>query len=96
MVLSFQLMPPVPVSSVPCCFPCLCVCLADVWLTGELSHHNCIAAASEGTTVILTNHSNTERGYLPVLRQRIIEKLGSEVSVEISVSETDSDPLVVV
>ena len=40
----------------------------DVLLTGEMSHHEVLAANAEGKHVILSDHSNTERGYLPVLQ----------------------------
>jgi len=70
---------------------------ADVWLTGELSHHEILAANAAGTTVILTDHSNTERGYLPVMA----EKLGDILKAEgltvppMVISAVDADPLVV-
>ena len=35
---------------------------ADVFLTGEMSHHAVLAAVQTGTSVILTDHTNTERG----------------------------------
>jgi putative NIF3 family GTP cyclohydrolase 1 type 2 len=44
---------------------------ASVYVTGEMSHHEVLAAAAEGTAVILTNHSNCERGYLPVLADKL-------------------------
>lgn len=65
--------------------------VADVWLTGELGHHECVAAASAGTSVLLTNHSNSERGYLTVLQARLSAVLGDEMDV--LVSELDADPL---
>lgn len=67
---------------------------ADVYLTGELSHHEVLAANTAGTCVVLTHHSNTERGYLAVLAERLAAELGSEA--EISISRTDHDPLTVV
>lgn len=67
-----------------------------MWLTGELSHHDCIAAAAEGTSVIVTNHSNTERGYLPLLQRRLAAALGPDATVDVCVSSIDADPLVVV
>ncbi|KAI9355301.1 GTP cyclohydrolase 1 type 2/Nif3 [Zopfochytrium polystomum] len=44
----------------------------DVFLTGEMSHHEVLAAAAAGTAVVLCEHSNTERGYLAgVLRGKL-------------------------
>ena len=40
---------------------------ADVLVTGEMSHHEILAANHAGTVVILTHHSKCERGFLPVL-----------------------------
>jgi len=37
---------------------------ADAYVTGEMAHHDILAATARGTTVILCGHSNTERGYL--------------------------------
>ncbi|PWN19223.1 NGG1p interacting factor 3 [Microstroma glucosiphilum] len=68
---------------------------SDCWLTGEMSHHELLAATAAGRSVILTNHSNTERGYLSaVLKPRLEELAGGDLQV--SVSEVDRDPLRVV
>jgi hypothetical protein len=37
---------------------------ADLLLTGELSHHDALAAIERGSAVITLFHSNSERGYL--------------------------------
>lgn len=63
---------------------------ADLYLTGEMSHHEVLDAVHRGTNVILTNHSNSERGFLTKFKDIIGEKLPD---VEFIVSETDSDPL---
>eukprot|EP00658_Telonema_sp_P-2_P052670 TRINITY_DN4090_c0_g3_i2.p2 TRINITY_DN4090_c0_g3~~TRINITY_DN4090_c0_g3_i2.p2 ORF type:complete len:181 (-),score=55.62 TRINITY_DN4090_c0_g3_i2:79-621(-) len=71
---------------------------ADVWLTGEMSHHEVLAANAAGTSVVLTDHSNTERGYLPVMADKLAELLrdeGHELPA-FMISEVDADPLVVV
>ncbi|KAM4632609.1 NIF3-like protein 1 [Discoglossus pictus] len=67
---------------------------ADLYLTGEMSHHDVLDAVSEGISVILCEHSNSERGYLQELRGQIQEKL--EGQVQVVVSKTDRDPLQVV
>lgn len=64
----------------------------DLLLTGEMRHHDVLARAEAGIAVILTDHTNTERGYLPVFAERLREATGLEVVV----SARDSDPLVVV
>ena len=64
---------------------------ADCYLTGEMSHHTILAATQSGSHVILCEHTNTERGYLPVFKKILSKALGNEV--DISVSEIDSDPI---
>lgn len=66
----------------------------DVYVTGEMSHHEVLAATASGTSVILLNHSNSERGYLPKLATRLTQLLREDWSVYISTS--DKDPLTVV
>ena len=56
-----------------------------------MSHHDILDANHHGVSVILCDHSNTERGYLAVLKQRIEEGVGEEVQVLLS--ERDRDPL---
>jgi len=71
---------------------------SDVWLTGELSHHEILAANAVGTTVVLTDHSNTERGYLPVMSELVSAEFRKQ-SLEIPdmvISRVDADPLVIV
>ena len=67
---------------------------ADVYLTGEMSHHEVLGAVSRGTHVILCEHSNTERGFLHVFREKLVQLL--EGRVEVFVSCNDADPLQVV
>ena len=64
---------------------------ADCFLTGEMSHHNVLAATLGGSHVILCEHTNTERGYLPQFSKILRKALGN--GVDISVSEIDSDPI---
>ncbi len=63
----------------------------DLLVTGEMRHHDVLAFAAKGTAVVLTDHTNTERGYLPRYAERIANALG----VEVQVSTADADPLVV-
>ena len=67
---------------------------ANVFLTGEMSHHEVLDATSRGTSVILCEHSNTERGYLTVMKHKLQQVLGNDI--KISISDVDRDPLVIV
>jgi len=64
---------------------------ADCYLTGEMSHHKILAATLNGSHVILCEHTNTERGYLPIFRNILGKALGS--GVEIQCSAADADPI---
>ncbi|QLG71222.1 hypothetical protein HG535_0B02610 [Zygotorulaspora mrakii] len=64
----------------------------DLYYTGELSHHEILKYKEMGKSVIICNHSNTERGYL---REQMCHILKSE-GVDCIVSENDKDPLNVV
>lgn len=64
---------------------------ADLYLTGEMLHHDVLDAAHQGTHVILTNHSDSERGFLKIFAS--ILKRNLEKPVEVCVSESDKDPL---
>lgn len=64
---------------------------ADIYLTGEMSHHDVLDAVAKGITVILCEHSNTERGFLLELQRVLTAHL--EKKIFIIVSEKDRDPL---
>ena len=68
--------------------------MADVFLTGEMSHHEVLDITSRGTSVILCEHSNTERGYLTIMKHNLQKALGKEI--KISISQVDHDPVVIV
>ncbi|KAG8433501.1 hypothetical protein GDO86_017693 [Hymenochirus boettgeri] len=67
---------------------------ADLYLTGEMSHHDVLDAVAEGCSVVLCEHSNSERGYLHELGRQIQVALDGQVDVVVSVR--DKDPLQVV
>ncbi|XP_055472543.1 NIF3-like protein 1 [Psammomys obesus] len=67
---------------------------ADLYLTGEMSHHDVLDAASKGINVILCEHSNTERGFLSDLQEMLGVHLENKINIVLS--ETDRDPLHVV
>lgn len=60
-------------------------------LLGEMSHHEILDAVARGITVIVCEHSNTERGFLAELQQVLAVHL--ENKIRIIVSERDRDPL---
>uniref|UniRef100_A0AAV2LG05 NIF3-like protein 1 n=1 Tax=Knipowitschia caucasica TaxID=637954 RepID=A0AAV2LG05_KNICA len=64
---------------------------ADLYVTGEMSHHEVLDAVASGTSVILSDHSNSERGFLFIFRERLAVRLPEAVSV--LVSQADRDPL---
>lgn len=43
----------------------------QLFVTGEARHHDVLAATQHGMSVVLAGHTNTERGYLPILDQRL-------------------------
>ncbi|XP_012531887.1 NIF3-like protein 1 [Monomorium pharaonis] len=63
---------------------------ADLYLTGEMLHHDVLDAVHQGSHVILTNHSDSERGFLTIFAS-ILEC--SLENVEVCVSKSDKDPL---
>jgi dinuclear metal center YbgI/SA1388 family protein len=64
---------------------------ADVYLTGEMRHHDILAANASRISVILTDHSNSERGYLSALREKLAKNAGRSISVMIA--RSDVEPL---
>ncbi|KCV72482.1 hypothetical protein H696_00077 [Fonticula alba] len=65
----------------------------DGWLTGEMGHHEALSAAARGVSVLLCEHSNSERGYLTDVMQPLLkEKLQSD-QVSVVVSQVDRDPI---
>jgi putative NIF3 family GTP cyclohydrolase 1 type 2 len=55
-----------------------------------MRHHDVLAAQAEGCTIILAGHTNTERGYLRVLRKRLRSALPA---AQVVISKKDCDPL---
>lgn len=67
---------------------------ADMYLTGEMSHHDILDAVSRGIHVVLGEHSNTERGFLNVFSHVLYDML--EQKVTIHDSNIDEDPIQIV
>lgn len=65
---------------------------ADLYLTGEMLHHDILDAAQKGIHVILCNHSDSERGFLRTF-QKILQNTILQNCVEVIVSKVDCDPL---
>lgn len=73
---------------------------AQAYVTGELSHHEALAAVEKGIVVVTTLHGNSERGYL---RQVLVNKLEKTLAsinngtpLKVVASQTDSEPLEIV
>jgi hypothetical protein len=63
---------------------------ADLYLTGELRHHDAIKSARAGMALICTLHSNSERPSLMRLKARLSQVLPT--LPEMLLSQTDQDP----
>lgn len=68
-------------------------CNADLWFTGELGHHEMLYLRETGVAAIVCGHSNTERGFLPELREQLLQELGGNDEVEIHIAKDDYDPI---
>lgn len=70
----------------------------DMLFTGELSHHEALAAIEQGKVVVTTFHSKSERGYLSSRMKLMLDtELGNSMSdFQVDVSELDSDPFEIV
>jgi dinuclear metal center YbgI/SA1388 family protein len=64
----------------------------DLYLTGEMRHHDALKAAGAGMTVVCTLHSNSERATLKRLKQRLEKEL-PELGCHLS--QLDRDPFLV-
>ena len=62
---------------------------ADLYLTGEMRHHDAIRAARAGMTVVCVLHSNSERAVMKRLKAKLEERLPGLTYL---VSEADRDP----
>jgi dinuclear metal center YbgI/SA1388 family protein len=65
----------------------------ELFVTGEMKHHEVMGALNAGMSVLLGNHTSTERGYLPRLADQM-QKLAP--TLKVVVSQVDQDPLVTV
>src|SRR5450432_3605176 len=63
----------------------------DLFVTGEMRHHDVLTKLRHGSSVILSEHTHTERGFLPEFGRRLSELANGEL--EVIVSTRDADPL---
>jgi dinuclear metal center YbgI/SA1388 family protein len=65
---------------------------ANLYLTGELPHHDALKAAAAGLTVVCVLHSNSERAALGRLKARLE---AAAPGIEVALSDVDRDPYTV-
>ena len=65
---------------------------ADMFLTGEMSHHQVLEATGRGIAVLLCEHSNTERGFLQADYKKKLQ-VAFAGSLDIIIPTSDKDPL---
>ncbi|KAJ3333428.1 hypothetical protein HDU76_008239 [Blyttiomyces sp. JEL0837] len=70
---------------------------ADLFFTGEMSHHEVLAAIASGVGVVLCEHTNTERGYLKLFAGKLREIVKQDIrDFQAICSTLDKDPLQVI
>jgi dinuclear metal center YbgI/SA1388 family protein len=62
----------------------------ELFITGEMTHHEILAARHAGISVLLAGHTNTERGYLPRLKSQLSDILPD---MDICISKLDRDDI---
>ncbi len=65
---------------------------AELYLTGEMRHHDALQAAHAGMTVVCTLHSNSERAVLRRLKQRLADSLPG---LPVILRRDDGDPFAI-
>lgn len=66
---------------------------ADLYLTGEMRHHDALKAVEAGLTVVCTLHSHSER----ITLRRLCEKLKQDFSdLQVTLAQADQDPFRVI
>ncbi len=66
---------------------------ADLYVTGELRHHDALAAAAAGLTVVCVGHSNSERLTLKAMAKRLTKAMAK---LEVKLARADKDPFNIV
>ena len=65
----------------------------DLYVTGEMRHHDAVKASEAGLTVVCTLHSNSERAVLRRLKEKLTD---GAAGVEFYLSEADRDPFEII
>ncbi len=65
----------------------------DLFITGEMRHHDLLGATERGTRILLAGHTETERPYLKTYLRRITRELGDGDGVTWRISQRDRAPL---
>ena len=65
---------------------------AELYLTGEMRHHDALKAAKAGVTVVCVLHSNSERAVMRRLKEKLEEKLPG---LPVLLSRSDRDPFLI-
>jgi dinuclear metal center YbgI/SA1388 family protein len=65
---------------------------AELYLTGEMRHHDAITAAGAGMTVVCTLHSNSERAVLNRVAKQFNDRLPD---FPVTISQSDRDPFTI-
>jgi putative NIF3 family GTP cyclohydrolase 1 type 2 len=68
---------------------------SSILVTGEMSHHEVLYHKERGRHVLLCGHTETERGFLEVLKKQLQTELDSRIGpdrVEVIVSRKDRSP----
>lgn len=63
----------------------------ELFVTGEMKHHEIRQALAQGLSVLLAGHTQTERPYLPLLASRLV---GMLQGVQVLISKEDREPWV--
>merc|ERR1719447_310113 len=67
---------------------------ADLWITGEMSHHEALDAQQNGVSVLLCEHSNTERGFLSQYQNVILsDQMIKKAEINVTITSMDRDPI---
>ena len=66
----------------------------DLIITGEFNHDEILHEVHRGVSVIVTDHTNTERGHHTYFKAKFTEYINSfNEQVELIISQVDRDPL---
>jgi putative NIF3 family GTP cyclohydrolase 1 type 2 len=64
---------------------------AELFVTGEMRHHDVLAKVRQGASVLLSEHTHTERGFLPNFARQL--EAASRGQLQVLISQVDADPL---